>query len=362
MGQLILSNDPLAHRSIYRVALNTNISNLLVESVECYRQSRILLAMMIVGRTLSSTLARTRLFSFAQSQLLNRRQDLTLLLLVSKLSSHRIGKNIEHITIDHRIKSFDGARRNFENTENRPLLVMLTWLLAKRRNVMKYANLYMDQGFDVAVVSMTPWQLLWPVKGSRVVAADLLDFLIQHEDYQQILLHGFSVGGYMWGEVLDLIERDRQKYGNVIDRIIGQVWDSLADVSELSIGTPRAVFPKNEMLQNMLRKYLEYHMKTFQKQSTQYYVRSSQLFHSNSVHSPALFFISNTDPVGTLTNNLRVRAQWESLGVKTYVKIFERSPHVGHYYKYPKEYVAELYGFLNKLNLIQMEEKKRALV
>lgn len=61
----------------------------------------------------------------------------------------------------------------------------------------------------------------------------------------------------MWGEVLDLIKSDYQKYGNVINRIVGQVWDSLADVTELSIGTPRAVFPKNEILRNILQKYLE---------------------------------------------------------------------------------------------------------
>jgi len=26
----------------------------------------------------------------------------------------------------------------------------------------------MDQGFDVLVAQITPWQLLWPVKGSQV--------------------------------------------------------------------------------------------------------------------------------------------------------------------------------------------------
>lgn len=84
-----------------------------------------------------------------------------------------------------------------------------------------------------------------------------MEFLIEHQNYQQIVLHGFSVGGYMWGEILDLIQSDYQKYNNVIERIVGQIWDSLADVTELSIGIPRAIFPKNKMLQNMFQKYLE---------------------------------------------------------------------------------------------------------
>lgn len=61
----------------------------------------------------------------------------------------------------------------------------------------------------------------------------------------------------MWGEVLDLMQSDHEKRNNIIDRIVGQVWDSAADVAELSIGTTRAVFPENEMLRNMLQKYLE---------------------------------------------------------------------------------------------------------
>lgn len=91
----------------------------------------------------------------------------------------------------------------------------------------------------------------------QLVAADLLTFLKQNESYQQILLHGFSVGAYMWGEALDLIESNRDKYNNITDRIVGQVWDSIADVSQIVIGFPRAVFPKNLVLQSMLQKYVE---------------------------------------------------------------------------------------------------------
>ncbi|XP_011690339.1 PREDICTED: uncharacterized protein LOC105451532 [Wasmannia auropunctata] len=296
-----------------------------------------------------------------QSQLSRRNPYSGIGQLTRLLSSHHVSKNIEFLTQDNRIISSKNVARNISVTNNRPLLVILTWLLSKRRHVMKFVNLYMEQGFDVAVVSLTPWQLMWPTKGSRLVAADLLTFLKQNESYQQILLHGFSVGGYMWGEALDLIESNKDQYCNITDRIVGQVWDSIADVSQIAIGLPRAVFPKNMVLQSMLQKYVEYHMKTFHQQATQYYIRSSQIFHSASVlRVPALLFVSKTDPVGAVTSNLSVRDNWESLGIKTYVKIFDESPHVAHFYTYPKEYVAELYAFLQKLNLIQNEEKIRA--
>lgn len=314
---------------------------------------------MIARRALLSTIAKTRLVPYGRAPLLGQKQDLALFLLVCKLSSYQVTKNIEHISQDNEIRILERAKPTFSNNENRPLLVLLTWLLAKRKHIMKYVELYTKQGFDVIVVTITPWQLLWPVNGSRLIAADLLEFLTRNQNYQQIVLHGFSVGGYMWGEVCDLVQSDHKKYNNVIDRIVGQVWDSAADVTELSIGVPRAVFPKNEMLQTMLQKYMEYHLKTFYKQSTQYYIRSSQLFHSNLVRTPALFFMSKVDPVGPITSNYKVKNQWDSLGVKTYVKIFDKSPHVGHFRKYPKEYTAELYAFLGKLSVIQNEEKIR---
>ncbi|GAB1861653.1 hypothetical protein CAJAP_02732 [Camponotus japonicus] len=296
----------------------------------------------------------------APSQLLKCNQYLGIGQLTRMLSSHHVSKNIEFITQDNRVVSSKNVIQNINVPNNRPLLVILTWLLSKRQHVMKFVNLYMEQGFDVAVVSLTPWQLMWPTKGSRLVAADLLTFLKQNESYQQILLHGFSVGGYMWGEALDLMESNKEKYSGIVDRIVGQVWDSIADVREITIGLPHAVFPKNVMLQSMFRKYMEYHMKTFYQQATQHYIRSSQVFHSARIRVPALLFVSRSDPIGTVSSNLTLHDEWESAGIKTYVKIFEESPHVAHFYTYPKEYIAELYAFLQKLNLIQNEEKIRS--
>ena len=57
-------------------------------------------------------------------------------------------------------------------------------------------------------------------------------------------------------------------------------------------------------------------MKAFDKQATQYYIRSSQLFHTNIVHSPALFILSKSDLIGAVSSNMRVRDSWKSLGVK----------------------------------------------
>ncbi|KAH0550394.1 transmembrane protein 53-B [Cotesia glomerata] len=319
---------------------------------------------MFFMRTVIFSAVKSRWAAFRQSPLAGKKHNLLFGFVACRLvSTHHISKNIEVICHDDKPPTIEKPfSLQLEKTIDRPLLVILSWLFSKRKHVMKFANLYLEQGFDVVTVSVTPFQLMWPAKGTRLVAKDLLTFLDRNTSYQQIMLHGFSIGGYMWGELLDHVHEDREKYNHVIDRIVGQVWDSAADITELTMGTAKAVFPNNEMMQNIARKYLEYHLKTFHEQATRYYIRSSQLFHLNLVHTPALFLLSNADPVGAVDSNMRVRDSWDSLGTPTYVKIFEKSPHVGHFLKYPKEYVNEIYTFLDKLKMIKNEEKIRARI
>lgn len=52
---------------------------------------------------------------------------------------------------------------------DKPLVVMLPWLMAKQKHVKKYAQLYTDQGYDVVRVSVSPWQVVWPKTGSQVI-------------------------------------------------------------------------------------------------------------------------------------------------------------------------------------------------
>lgn len=313
---------------------------------------------MMSGRAAVCSFVRRQFNHRVQPRLLINKQNMAIMLIAPRLlSTNEVTKNIKFISHDNNITISKYKLKNSNASGNRPLMIILCWLLAKDKHVMKFADLYLQQGFDVALVTISPWQLMWPEKGSRLIAADLLSFLQENQEYQQILLHGFSVGGYMWGEVLTHVHSDRDKYNNVIDRIIGHIWDSAADVTEFVVGTPRAIFPSNPLLQSILEKYLMYHMKAFYKQSTQYYLRSSQMFHTNLVRSPALFLMSNTDPVGPVSSNMRVRDSWDSLGTKTYIKIFDGSPHVGHYRKYPKEYVAEIHAFLDILNLMKNKDK-----
>lgn len=92
----------------------------------------------------------------------------------------------------------------------------------------------------------------------KIVASDLLQFLDINTRQRPILIHGFSVGGYLWGELLALVEKDRERYQPVLKNIVAHIWDSAADMQDIPDGLPTAVFPKNSILQGTLRKYVKY--------------------------------------------------------------------------------------------------------
>jgi hypothetical protein len=85
---------------------------------------------------------------------------------VRNISSLEVTKNITLLSNEKK----NGAVVNLklENQEDKPLVIMLSWLMAKRKHIFKYADFYISKGFDVMNISVTPWQLLWPLKGTQV--------------------------------------------------------------------------------------------------------------------------------------------------------------------------------------------------
>ncbi|XP_041969807.1 uncharacterized protein LOC121726483 [Aricia agestis] len=259
-----------------------------------------------------------------------------------------ITKNMQFISNDKTKITTDPKTMKMDKQTSRPTCIMINWLLARQKHVMKYANLYLGRGFDVLSVSCTPWQLMWPMKGSQLVAGDLIKFLAANDNEQPLVIHGFSVGGYIWGEVCAHVIDNKDLYQPVLDRVAAQTWDSAADVTEITIGVPAAVFPKNKIMQKTLKAYMEYHMKTFHAAATVHYIRSSQLFHTNLCHAPALFLLSASDPVGDERSNRAVYDSWLKMGVNCTWQCWDRSPHVQHYTKHREEYEALLTAHLQR--------------
>ncbi|KAM3966109.1 uncharacterized protein ACR2FA_012981 [Aphomia sociella] len=275
------------------------------------------------------------------------------------LHTQYITKNMQYISNEDTKLTADPETMKLDKEIKRPLCIIMNWMLQRPNHVMKYATLYLEQGFDVVSVSCTPWQLTWPLKGSQIIGTNLIKFMAENS-HNPLVLHGFSVGAYVWSEGLVYAMKNKQKYQPVLDRVVAQVWDSAADVTEIPHGFPAAVFPKNKFMQNAMRLYIEYHLKTFHDAATLHYNRGSAAFISTECRAPALFLLSKTDPVGAERSNRNVYQSWVNLGVKCTWKCWDRSPHVQHYTYHPKEYIAALYQHLDTYNLVSQPDKMRA--
>ncbi|KAI4463775.1 hypothetical protein MML48_4g00020442 [Holotrichia oblita] len=238
----------------------------------------------------------------------------------------------------------------------RPLAVMPTWLMANEKHINKNAKFYLDYGFDVLNIKLQMWQLLLPTKGTQVIVINMrispLNYKLANQTYSPLVLHGFSIGGYLWGEALVQMKSDKKRYQPIADKISGQIWDSLADITQIPIGTPAAMFPNNKLLQTILRSYLVFHMKAFDKIATCHYRKSRDAFFENIVNVPMLIFGSKIDPVATEETLRTLKEHLESKGSKVYWKIWDDSPHVSHLFKYPEEYTKIMTDYLKDMKAL----------
>ena len=100
-----------------------------------------------------------------------------------------------------------------------------------------HVSVCVAKGFDVLHIKVKAGEILWPPRAHTVVS-QILDFLTSDPHHHQpLLIHGFSVGGYLYGETLIHILADDELTQSMSRRIRGQIFDSPVDFE----GVPRGV-------------------------------------------------------------------------------------------------------------------------
>ena len=136
--------------------------------------------------------------------------------------------------------------------------------------------------------------------------------------------------------------------------MLGQVWDSVAHPDMTIVALPFAFFPKNIVLQSLMRAALWCHL-TLYRPLQPHYTNAVNNFYDNLARTPALVFASKVDPIGTESFASEVVKRWRANGVNVTYKCFEDSPHVKHFQTYPDEYLKYLH---NHWNLVKLLERK----
>lgn len=185
-----------------------------------------------------------------------------------------------------------------------------------------------------------------------LLASDIVKFLARNDYYRRILLHGFSVGGYVWGECLVHLHRNA-KFAPVTERIKAQVWDSLAGIREIPIGVSTTVFRKNNAMQKTMERFLLYYIQLRENDARNHYIPSESHFHNKAIQAPALIFSSKTDIIGTERLAREIAGDFKSQKIAVTLKCFNNSPHVKHFVKHKEEYLKQLMDHLKLCELIQ---------
>lgn len=235
-------------------------------------------------------------------------------------------------------------------TTERRLVVLMSWLKAKEKHIEKYRQFYLDRGFDVLNVKTSPRDLLFPTIGAKKISKDFIRFMAEKQ-YSNVVVHGFSVGGYMFGEVLlELEKMDAKVKQNFIDSIHGVIFDSMCPLEGLYVGVARSM-TNSELGSKLLANVLKFYLFLTHNFATKHYIASSKKVWEDPLKCPALFLQSTADPVSDYKVIENLENGWKRRGVDTRRMLVDGAPHVQLYQMHRDEYVKYVEKFLERIKM-----------
>jgi len=235
--------------------------------------------------------------------------------------------------------------------DKRPLVLMFPWLMADARAVAKYVSLHSNLGLSVLQVNISPVDLLLPMTKAQPMIYQVLDFLAERREFERILMHGLSVGGYGFQEMLVQIQKSGARYLGVKDRVVGQVYDSPCELQGLREGVARSVVRGRRRQQQVMR-FLDWLLEQRYDSASRHYVACQRICDTNYMQAPALFLYSKLDQVAEAKITSKTAYLWHNNGTQVFSHIFEDSEHVGHLRKYRDDYQANLFAFMERVGVV----------
>ena len=124
-------------------------------------------------------------------------------------------------------------------------------MFAKDKHLEKFRQIWFEKGFDVLTIRTSLRDSLLPPIGSQIVAKNVVKVLSDlNSEYNEIVVHAFSVGGYQCGEVLVQLTA-REEYSHILDSFKGLIMDSLVYAKDCAPGVSRTV-TNNLVLQKII--------------------------------------------------------------------------------------------------------------
>lgn len=165
---------------------------------------------------------------------------------------------IEKKRISKEIHFYRDTRNNFPNPTyidinlpyGPPLAILLPWIYPDENYLSRFIQIYGVRGFDVVTIRLNKKQFLYPENssGGKKVVTEFLDYLEDNHKYRPYIVHGFSIGSYIYGEMMAQMSEDCKKFSTIAANIKGCMWDSPVDFKDAMLNLPKAMYPKNFVL------------------------------------------------------------------------------------------------------------------
>lgn len=251
------------------------------------------------------------------------------------------------------------------NSNRRPLAVIAGWMGAKERQLRPYVNFYHARGIDTLSFAVGPTHVLMPNTAlthmERVLSAaknpqkggkDRELAVTSGQELQKVIFHHFSVGGFLYGQMLRLISEKDAQHGDVQNLIRAQIFDSPPDFRGIAKGVSRSIgvgAPVSVAVELLLRGYL----KATEGTSGVVHRKASEAFHNNHLtHAPSLWYYSKADPVADWKDCATVISKWQASGMHVEECVWDDTPHIQHARFDPERYFGTLDKFLVQAKVI----------
>lgn len=235
----------------------------------------------------------------------------------------------------------------------RKLVVLLSWLQAKEKHIEKYRQFYLDRGFDVLNVKTSALDLLLPNLGAKKISENFVRFMVEKQ-YSDVVVHGFSVGGYMFGRFLLEMEKQQGEVmrKKLLNSIRGIVFDSLVPIEGTCIGVANSI-TENKLGAQIIKNLLELYLFLGHSIATKYYEEVSEKVWAGPLRCPTLFLNSREDKISDHKIVEDLEKVWSGLGIETHKMLVDKSPHVQLFTKHHNKYVEKVESFLKRIQMTQ---------
>lgn len=254
------------------------------------------------------------------------------------------------VNLSNTMKLYETRSELFEPSQ-RPIAIIFSWLNAKESNVAKYRTVYNSYGMDMLHVRTLASNVVFDRKLMDTVEG-VLDLLNQSANqHRPIIMHGFSVGAYLYCHSAVHILAHPEKYEGIRSRLKGIVMDSPVDFDCAARGLSRTL-TRTPWLQESLERFFNLQFRTTLSFTMRRFLEMSAVFRDNPLRLPAVVFNSHRDKIASHEQVNKAMEQWRAHGLPVTDKWWTDSLHAAHFRLHPEEYKALVHTFCRQIGIV----------